>query len=145
MVKIKFEECEPISRNIEVNPFKKHTEDAGWDLITPVDTIIEPGKMTQVRTGIKVEIPKGFEIQIWPRGSGTFKGLYIHPGTIDSNYRGEIVILVTPLLGNTIEIKAGERIAQAKLAKVINTKYIQAKEGLSNTKRGEGKLGSTNN
>lgn len=89
-----------------------------------------------------MQIPVGMELQLWPRTSATCKGLYVHPGTVDSNYRGEVFILVTSLSGKQIIIEKGEAVAQGKFVKVNNIEFKLVKR-LSQSIRGSGSLGST--
>ena len=98
-----------------------------------------------IHTGLKVEIPLGYEIQIRPRSGLAYKhGITVlnSPGTIDSDYRGEIGVLLINLSNEAFEIKNGERIAQMILAKHEVPNFIQLKE-LSSSERGEGGFGST--
>jgi len=119
---------------------------AGFDLYVAEETVSPAGKTILVRTGWAVEIPEGYEIQIRPRSGTTYKtGLIVKnsPGTIDSDYRGEIKIIIY----NTGEryghcINKGDRIAQGVLKKVPKAEIIEVEE-LSETKRGEGGFGST--
>ncbi len=96
-----------------------------------------------VPTGIAIEVPKGYDVQIRPRSGFSAKGVGVTFGTIDSDYRGEI--LVTMYLFNpsaTFEIKHGDRIAQLVISKVANLPTLEVEE-LSPTKRGSGGHGST--
>ena len=107
--------------------------------------ILNPLERKLIPTGLKVEIPLGYEIQIRPRSGLAYKhGITVlnSPGTIDSDYRGEIGVLLINLSNEAFEIKNGERIAQMILAKHEVPNFIQLKE-LSSSKRGEGGFGST--
>jgi len=123
-------------------PEKAHRCDAAYDIRCNKETIVSPSRITKLSTGIFLQIPVGMELQIWPRGSGTLKGLYIHPGTVDSNYRGEVFILVTPLIGKRIIVEKGEAVAQGKFVKTSNIEFKLVKR-LSQSTRGSGSLGST--
>ena len=107
--------------------------------------ILNPLERKLIPTGLKVEIPLGYEIQIRPRSGLAYKhGITVlnSPGTIDSDYRGEIGVLLINLSNKVFEIKNGERIAQMILAKHEVPNFIQLKE-LSSSARGEGGFGST--
>lgn len=108
--------------------------------------LIKPGQRVLVPTGLSMEIPKGYEIQVRPRSGLSFKtGIMVlnSPGTIDSDYRGEIKII----LGNlgTIDeiINHGDRVAQLVLAPVTQALYQLTESDLSTTSRGSGGFGST--
>ncbi len=108
--------------------------------------IIKPGERILVPTGLSMEIPFGYEIQVRPRSGLSFKtGLMVlnSPGTIDSDYRGEVKIIIGNL-GTVDEIiNHGERVAQLVLAPVIQAHYQLSTQGLSETQRGSGGFGST--
>lgn len=99
-----------------------------------------------IRTGLSFEIPVGYEIQVRPRSGLALKfGITVlnSPGTIDSDYRGEVGIIITNTSDTHLIIKNGERIAQGVVAPVIQAKFENAEE-LSSTERGDGGFGSTN-
>lgn len=104
-----------------------------------------PGARRLIPTGMRVEIPEGFELQIRPRSGLALKqGLSLPntPGTIDSDYRGPLGIIVINLGQEEIRIAHGDRIAQAVIAPVIQATFELA-ETLTETHRGEGGFGST--
>ncbi len=106
---------------------------------------MEPGKTALVPTGLFVEIPEGFEIQVRPRSGLAFKhGITIlnAPGTIDSDYRGEVKILLINHGPEAYTINKGERVAQLVLHKTEKAEFVEAAE-LKETGRGEGGFGST--
>jgi len=119
---------------------------SGFDFHVAQEIVSPPGKTILVRTGLAVEIPPGFEMQIRPRSGTSLKtGLMIKnsPGTIDSDYRGEIGILVY----NTGEryghcINIGDRIAQGVIVPVIRA-AIEVVDELGTTVRGDHGFGST--
>ncbi len=123
-------------------PEKAHRYDAAYDIRCNKKTVVNPKRITKLFTGIFLQIPIGMELQIWPRGSGTLKGLYIHPGTVDSTYRGEVFILVTSLIGRRIIVEKGEAMAQGKFVRTNNVEFKLVKQ-LSQSVRGSGSLGST--
>lgn len=125
------------------------TEDAaGFDLHAVVDGVHQVGKLEKciVTTGLAVEIPSGYEMQIRPRSGMAFKsGITIinSPGTVDSDYRGEIKVALFNLGEKTFSIRNGDRIAQGVICK-LPVVYIEESDGdLSDTARGTGGYGST--
>lgn len=130
---------------------------AGFDLHSVEDVSIYPGNTILIKTGLKIEIPAGYEIQIRPRSGTSLKTkirIANSPGTIDSDFRGEVCIIAentdlsTGLLADydrkTIHIKAGERIAQGVLAQVPQAEFVLTEEEKLNvTDRGSGGFGST--
>jgi dUTP pyrophosphatase len=179
---IKFERLHANARA----PERKTTGAAAADVYAVKDTELKPGVTTPVGLGIKVAIPDGYELVLVPRSGLSCKGVVVRnsPGTIDSDYRGEVMVilkhepenlclavskaykilfefaknLVTMAAFDTARsrlmdhvkndpmksytIKAGDRIGQLKLHKVIPHKY-QEVDTLDNTERGDGGLGST--
>lgn len=108
--------------------------------------LIKPGERVLVPTGLSMEIPPGFEVQVRPRSGLSFKtGLMVlnSPGTIDSDYRGEIKIILGNLGTQDEVIKHGDRVAQLVLAPVIQAFYVENEAELSKTNRGVGGFGST--
>ncbi len=96
-----------------------------------------------IGTGIAIEFPPGYDVQIRPRSGLSSKGVGVTLGTVDSDYRGEVMVtmyMLTP--GISFEIKHGDRIAQLVIHKLANVKIIESEE-LSTTKRGTGGHGST--
>lgn len=118
---------------------------AGADL-TSVETVaLNPGERRLIRTGLSVEIPKGYEMQIRPRSGMAYNdGVTVlnSPGTIDSDYRGEVKVLLINLGQEPVILHKGTRIAQAVVAPVEPVAYAEATE-LGVTARGEGGFGST--
>lgn len=128
-------------------PEYKSNESAGADIFAHVEKPIAlaPGETCLVPTGIFIELPPGFEAQIRPRS-----GLAIHhgitllnsPGTIDSDYRGEIQIIVTNFGKKEFIIENGMRIAQMVISQVYRGEFTTVTE-LSSTQRNEGGFGHT--
>ncbi len=121
------------------------TESAGVDLKTTIDVSIDRFQRVLVPTGIKLEIPSGFEAQVRPRSGLAIKhGLSIvnSPGTIDSDYRGEIQIILINLGESVVKIEKGERIAQLVFAPVVQVDF-QVADQLNDSERGSGGFGST--
>jgi transcriptional repressor NrdR len=128
-------------------PVYAHSYDAGVDLINAGESIsIAPGKRAMIPTGIAVEIPGGFELQIRPRSGLAIKeGITVlnSPGTIDAGYRGEIGIILLNTDSNTeVHIKSGQRIAQAVLARCERLVWEEV-DSLEESSRGEGGFGSS--
>lgn len=128
-------------------PVYKTSGSAGCDICAYIneDIILQPQKRVLVPTGIFAEIPEGFELQIRPRsGLAAKNGVTVlnTPGTIDSDYRGEICIILINLGENDFMIHNGDRIAQAIIAPVIQCDFVKV-EKLNETARGEGGFGST--
>jgi dUTP pyrophosphatase len=120
---------------------------AGCDVRSNHDATINPGQKLLVKTGLYVEIPIGYEIQVRPRsGLAYSKGITVlnSPGTIDADYRGEIGVILINHGHEQVTLKKGERIGQLVLNKVeqINWESVLV---LSDTTRGTGGFGSTGN
>ena len=120
---------------------------AGMDLsaFLDADVSIPPLGRVKIPTGLKIEIPRGYEGQIRPRsGLAIKKGLTVlnSPGTIDSDYRGDLEIILINLSRDDIIIKDGERIAQLVVAPVCKANPVEVGE-LGGTARGGGGFGST--
>ena len=120
---------------------------AGLDLAAAVDAplVMKPGERTLIPTGLSVEIPTGYEGQVRPRSGNAIKlglGLLNSPGTIDSDYRGEIKVICINLGQEPITISRGDRIAQMLIAPVIMVEWKEVGE-LAETTRGAGGFGHT--
>ncbi len=120
---------------------------AGADLCALLDSplTIPAGKFAMVPTGLFFEIPEGYEVQVRPRsGLAAKNGITVlnTPGTIDSDYRGEIKVILINLGQSDFTINSGDRIAQMIIAPVIQAKF-EITESLSETERGTGGFGST--
>ena len=120
---------------------------SGLDLAACINKNIEikPGKSEIIPTGIAVSIPKNFEIQIRPRSGLAAKNLISvlnTPGTIDSDYRGELKVILINHGDKSFFVEKGLRIAQMVLCPVIKAKLKEV-ENLEDTKRGSGGFGST--
>jgi dUTP pyrophosphatase len=120
---------------------------AGMDLRAFIssEVIIPPLGRAKIPTGIFMEIPPGFEVQVRPRsGLAVRSGITVlnAPGTIDSDYRGEVEVILINLGGEPFTVKNGDRIAQAVVSPVARAAVSEA-ELLSETERGTGGFGST--
>lgn len=137
-IKIKYSHNCPVYQTLEA---------AGADIKAYLDEdiVIKPFNRAVIPTGIFLEIPNGFEAQIRPRSGLAAKfGITVlnSPGTIDSDYRGEIRIILINFGENDFSIKNGDRIAQMIIAPVIQGEFIK-EAGLNESKRGSGGFGST--
>lgn len=127
-------------------PYKKHETDAGWDLRASESIAIGKSKVRKVGTGVKVEIPVGHVGLVFPRsGLSTEKGLNLANviGVIDSDYRGEIIAAIKNNGDRTLRIKQYDRICQLVILP-INLDKLEIVNELTDTERGEGGFGSTN-
>ena len=118
---------------------------AGMDVVSAEDVTIAPGARHAVATGLAVAIPHGFEIQVRPRSGLALKhGITVPntPGTIDSDYRGELKVILINHGAEPFAILRGDRVAQLVVAPVTRAAWVEAAE-LSETARGEGGFGST--
>jgi len=118
---------------------------AGMDVLAAEDVALEPGQRHAVATGLAVAIPHGFEIQVRPRSGLALKhGISVAntPGTIDSDYRGELKVILINHGADAFAIQRGDRIAQLVLAPVTRASWLPVEE-LDETQRGEGGFGST--
>ena len=118
---------------------------AGMDVVAAENVDLSPGARHAVATGLAVAIPAGFEIQVRPRSGLALKhGVTVPntPGTIDSDYRGELKVILINLGAETFSVRRGDRVAQLVLAPVTRATWLEA-ETLDETTRGEGGFGST--
>ena len=118
--------------------------DSGVDLFCKEDvTIPVQARGFVVKTGISLELPKGYELQVRPKsGVSVRTPLRVVLGTVDEGYRGEIGVIVDNLSDEEIKIEKGKAIAQGVLNKVPKMAFVKVEE-LSNTDRGQGGFGST--
>lgn len=118
---------------------------AGMDVVAAEDTVISPGARHAVATGLSVAIPDGYEIQVRPRSGLAFKhGITVPntPGTIDSDYRGELKVLLINHGSEDFSVARGDRVAQLVVAPVTQGVWQEVEE-LDATTRGVGGFGST--
>ena len=120
---------------------------SGMDIRATVkdDVILKSGKVELIPTNISVEIPAGYEIQVRPRSGLAANhsiGILNSPGTIDSDYRGEVKIIMMNFGKEDFKISKGDRIAQLIVSKVYTAK-IEEVEDLNSSHRGEGGFGHT--
>lgn len=118
---------------------------AGFDLTIVKPITIKPNSRVIAQTGLSFEIPKGFEMQIRPRsGLAINFGITVlnSPGTIDSDYRGEVNIILHNTSDRILAMSEGSKIAQGVICKVDQVEFEEVDE-LSETERGNGGFGST--
>jgi dUTP pyrophosphatase len=118
---------------------------AGMDVVSAEDVTIAPGARHAVATGLSMAIPQGYEVQVRPRSGLALKhGITVPntPGTIDSDYRGELKVILINLGSEPFVIARGDRVAQLVLAPVVQAAWDEVDE-LDATERGEGGFGST--
>ena len=118
---------------------------AGMDVVSAEDVTIAPGARHAVATGLALAIPQGYEVQVRPRSGLALKhGITVPntPGTIDSDYRGEVKVILINHGTEPFAIRRGDRVAQLVLAPVVQAAWEEVTE-LDATDRGEGGFGST--
>ena len=127
-----------------VMPRKEFPGDAGFDLTVPEDHALPPGLPYRIDLEIVLQIPGGWYGQILGRSSVFQRGLFVHPGVIDSDYRGSVQLLVENRRQEPIQVRCGERLAQLLVLPVpaVGLRRIGAGE-IEPTPRGEGGFGST--
>ena len=145
-IKVKVKRLNPDFNDIELPKYSTQGS-AGMDIRAAVEDkfILKAGEVGLVPTNLVVEIPEGYEIQVRPRSGLAVKhgiGILNSPGTIDSDYRGEVKIIMMNFGKEDFVIKRGDRIAQLVLSKVYRA-ALEENSDLLKTKRGEGGFGHT--
>ncbi len=128
-----------------VLPAYQTAEAAGMDLCTTIDFALEPLERMLVPTGIRIALPMGYEAQVRPRSGLALKhgiSMVNSPGTIDSDYRGEIGVLLVNLGQNRVAFNRGDRVAQLVIAPVVRAD-LKVVTKLPSSERGGGGFGST--
>jgi dUTP pyrophosphatase len=116
---------------------------AGADLYASEALTLAPGERAAVATGLRIEIPPGHAGLVWPRsGLAVRHGIDTLAGVIDSDYRGELRVVLVNHGGEPVRIEPGDRIAQLVVQKVERAAFVSARE-LAGTARGEGGFGSS--
>jgi dUTP pyrophosphatase len=123
-------------------PSYGHPGDAGLDLFSAVDTVIEPGGVLAVPTGIKVAIPPNHVGLIWDKSGISLSGVHRLAGVVDAGYRGEIKVVMANLGRESFPVDSGMKIAQMLIQPVIQVSVIES-DDLDDTERGENGFGST--
>ena len=134
-------------KNLSDNPtpYYKNLGDAGMDICSNENVKVLAFNWKLISTGIYLEIPEGYEVQVRSRSGLAFKfGLMVlnSPGTIDSGYRGEIKVILKNHDHHSYDVQKGDRIAQLVMASVVRAEIEEVIE-LSETERNEGGFGST--
>lgn len=142
MVKIKI-----VNRGSQQLPAYATPESAGMDLRANITEpiVLHPLERRIIPTGLYIALPPGYEAQVRPRSGLAFKhGITVlnSPGTIDSDYRGELGVLLVNLSNEDFTVEAGERIAQMVIARHEQGEFVEVEE-LDNTERGAGGYGHT--
>lgn len=117
---------------------------SGFDFVAIEDMILHSGETKLVRTGLAIAVDQGYEIQVRPRSGLSLKtGLRVAnaPGTVDSDYRGEVCVIIQST-GGVHEIKKGDRIAQGVVCPILQVEFDEV-DDLDDTQRGVGGFGST--
>jgi len=128
-----------------VMPEYSKVGDAGADLCCVEDFTLWAGMRKLVKTGIAIELPKGYEAQVRPRSGLAYKkGITIvnAPGTVDEGYRGDVGVILMNTSTETVKFKAGDRIAQLVIKPVEQAEFKLVQE-LGDSERGAGGFGST--
>ena len=126
-------------------PEYAHEGDAGVDLYSCEDVLMEPMKIALIPTGLCLAIPSGYEGQVRPKsGLALNHGIALvnSPGTIDSGYRGEVKIIAINLSNQPYKVEKGKKIAQMVFQRVERASFEQV-ESLEGSARGQGGFGST--
>lgn len=123
-------------------PTRAHEGDAGLDLYADDDYTLFPDDTTRINTGIKMKIPTGYVGLVWDKSSLANLGIHTLAGVIDSNYRGEIIIILKNLSQDILNISHGQKIAQILIQK-LETPEIEEDEIDDKTERGEEGFGSS--
>lgn len=127
-------------------PSYAHPGDAGLDLVTAVDCVLEPGERSLLPTGVAIALPGGYAAFVHPRSGLAVKygvSLVNAPGTVDAGYRGEIKVSIVNLdAREPVTLRRGDRIAQLVIQRVEQAVFHEV-ERLPGSDRGEGGFGST--
>ncbi len=143
MLEVRFRRLRPTSRV----PVRATEGASGYDLFADIDApvTVEPGKRVQIGVGVALEIPPGYEGEIRPRSGLSLRygiTLLNSPGTVDSDYRGEIKVILINLGDGPFTVVPGMRVAQLVIRKVESVKFVES-DTLSSTERGGGGFGHT--
>lgn len=123
-------------------PEKKTNGSAGYDLYASENLLIPPNSQSLVSTGVQLALPFGSYGQIAARSGLSMKGIFVGAGVIDSDYRGEVKVLLRNFGDEDLNIKVSDRIAQLLVLPVLSP-TMTLSETLDSTDRGEGGFGST--
>jgi len=124
-------------------PHSPYKGDAGLDIFSSEDLEIQPGEKVAVKTGLRLAIPEGYAGFVWDKSGLAVKyHLKTMAGVIDSNYRGELQIVLTNLGKNSYRVEKGSKVAQLIIAPVATPEIVEADVN-DETERGEGGFGSS--
>lgn len=136
-------EVKLINKSCNYDPEYATIGSAGMDLCANEDQVLHPGQRRLISTGIFIQLPEGYEAQVRPRSGLAIKhGITVlnSPGTIDSDYTGEIKVILINHSDEDFRIEKGDRIAQMVIAEYVRVKFTNV-EHLAETERGEGGFG----
>lgn len=119
-------------------PTKAHEADCCFDLYAVEAQVIPIGHVAKINTGIKLEVPSGWECQVRPRSGNAFKGLWVHFGTIDAHYPEIVWAIVINLSGKPWIVSEGDKICQIKFERV---EYCTLVEGVIESQEGKRQSG----
>jgi len=126
-------------------PKYAHPDDSGADVCTTEEITIPPGELRMIPTGIAVQLPPGYEIQVRSKGGiASKKQCFVlnSPGTVDEGYRGEIMVIMQNVGKDEETFNKGDKVAQLVVAPYIQATFLEQAE-LTDTMRGAGGFGST--
>ena len=138
---VKFRKIDPAA----ILPSYAHPGDAGMDVRSVEELVVEPGGRKLVRTGLVMMLPPGYEAQVRPRSGLALKnGVTVlnTPGTIDEGYRGEVGVILANLGAEPFRVEKGAKIAQIVIAPCTRAEIVETAE-IDETVRGTGGFGST--
>lgn len=125
-------------------PRRAHPTDSGADLFALARTVLPPRSVTNVHTGVAVELPEGTSGIIWGKSSVESKGVKAMAGLVDAPYRGELIVCMYNLNDTEFVFEKGQKVAQLVVLPTLYPDFEEAEE-LSDTARGAGGFGSTGN
>jgi dUTP pyrophosphatase len=123
-------------------PLYQHKGDAGLDIFSSIDCVLEKGEVKLVSSGVKVAIPEGYVGLIWDKSGISLKGVHKLAGVVDSGYRGEVKVVMVNLGDEPFVIEKGMKIAQLLIQPINEVEVVEVEE-LEETSRGEEGFGST--
>ena len=122
---------------------KGHDTDSGYDLKTTRPFKLLPQQVKLIPTSLFLELDKNIEAQVRPKSSISAKGILVHFGTVDSDYRGEVQVVMQNLNDYGVEFERGQKIAQIVFSKKTDVELEQTEDIENNTQRGSGGFCST--
>jgi dUTP pyrophosphatase len=123
-------------------PLYGHRGDAGLDLFSSADFVLDKGQVQAIPTGIQLAIPDGHVGLIWDKSGVSLKGIHRLAGVIDSGYRGEIKVVMINLGEEPFVIETGMKVAQMLIQPIATVEVIET-DDLEDSSRGQGGFGST--